>query len=231
MPTTTLPRTPLRALLRAELIGLLERDFVAPGTRVRDTDIAARLGVSRTPVREAMLELARLGLLQADHQRGFRVAPLDAAEVRELGQMLGALEALALRLAPPAAPGTAEELRALLVALEAARGDARRVLDANEAWHARLTRDCPNTRLLVRLAELRLGVRRYVHAYLRDAGRLGLATGGHRRVVEALSRGAREQAATCLEEQLVSGTDELGGWLERRAQAPLGEISRSMAST
>ncbi|HEX5632752.1 MAG TPA: FCD domain-containing protein [Gemmatimonadales bacterium] len=227
----TLSRAPLRSLLRLELLGLLERDFPVPGTRVRDTDLAGRLGVSRTPVREALLDLVRLGLLRADHQRGFRVAPLDAAEVRELGQMLGALEALALRLAPAQPAGTVEELRTLLAALEAARGDARRVLDANEAWHERLVRECPNARLLARLAELRLGVRRYVYAYLTDAGRLGLATGGHRRVVEALGRGEREEAARRLEEQLVSGTDELGGWLERRAQAPLGAISRSIAST
>jgi DNA-binding GntR family transcriptional regulator len=227
-----LPRAPLRTALRVELLAHLEQAAAAPGARLRDTELAAALGVSRTPVREALLDLVRLGHVIADHRRGFRVAPLEPREVRELGQVLGALEALALRLAPAPDAGALRELAALLDALDAARGDAARVLDANEAWHARLIAPCPNGRLREQLGELRLGVRRYVAAYLRDAGRLGLATGGHRRVVASLAAGDATEAARRLEAHLVSGADELAGWLERRAaQAPGGAISRSIRST
>ncbi|MFL5521568.1 MAG: GntR family transcriptional regulator [Gemmatimonadales bacterium] len=214
--------------MRGAIVQLLERgEFV--GTKVRDTALAERLGVSRTPVREALLDLVRTGELVSDHGRGFQVAPLDPAEIRELGQMLGALESLALRLSDPCSPSRLEELERLIFEIESARGDALLVLDRNEQWHLALLEGCPNRLLRARLADLRGATRRYVLAFLRGAGRLGLATGGHRRVLAALRDGAQVAAAAALEEQLVSGTDELAGWLARSAPQALGN-SRSSGS-
>ncbi|HEX5819763.1 MAG TPA: GntR family transcriptional regulator [Gemmatimonadales bacterium] len=222
------PRAPLRAQVRDAILRLLEGGELA-GTRVRDTDLATRLGVSRTPVREALLDLVRTGVLVSDHGRGFRVAPLDPVEVRELGQMLGALEASALRLSAPFSPARLADLERAVAGIDAARGDASLVLDRNEEWHLILLEGCPNRRLRERLADLRGATRRYVLAFLREAGRLGLATGGHRRVLSALQRGDQPAAARALEEQLVSGTDELAGWLARRPPQALGS-SRSSGS-
>jgi DNA-binding GntR family transcriptional regulator len=222
------PRAPLRAQVRDAIVRLLEAGEMAE-PRVRDTELAARLGVSRTPVREALLDLVRTGVLVSDHGRGFRVAPLDPVEIRELGQMLGALEALALRSSAAVAPARLVELGRAIAALDAARGNAPLVLDRNEAWHVALLADCPNRRLRERLAEWRGATRRYVLAFLRGAGRLGLATGGHRRVLEALQAGDQTAAARALEEQLVSGTDELAGWLARSAPQAVGS-SRSSGS-
>ena len=211
---------PLRIEVRTALLQLLEEGAL-PDARLRDTTIAARLGVSRTPVREALLDLVRAGVLRSEHGRGFRPSPLDPIEIRELGQVLGALEALALRMAAPFPPVTLEALERGIEAIEVARGNAGRVLDRNEAWHEALLQGSRNRQLRERLAELRMATRRYVLAYLRGAGRLGLATGGHRRVLAALRADDRERAALILEEQLVSGTDELAAWLERGAgQAP-----------
>jgi DNA-binding GntR family transcriptional regulator len=207
--------------VRVALLQLLEQGEL-DGARLRDTDLAARLAVSRTPVREALLELVRAGALTSDHGRGFRVAPLDPVEIRERGQVLGALEGLALRTSAPAAGPRLEVLERGIAAIDAARGDAGQVLDRNEAWHEALLQGCPNRRLLAHLAELRSATRRYVLAYLRGAGRLGLATGGHRRVLAALRAGEQAAAALALEEQLVSGTDELAAWLARRAPQAAG---------
>ena len=214
-------RVPLRAQVRLAIQQLLERGELE-GPRLRDTDLAARLGVSRTPVREALLDLVRAGELANDHGRGFRVPPLDPAEIRELGQILGALEGLALRVSAPVAAGRLAELEHAIVAIDTARGDALRVLDLNEAWHLALLEGCPNRRLGERLADLRRATRRYVLAFLRGAGRLGLATGGHRRVLAALRAGDQAAAARALEEQLVSGTDELAGWLARGSPQAAG---------
>jgi DNA-binding GntR family transcriptional regulator len=214
--------------VRSAILQLLERGQL-DGARVRDTALAARLGVSRTPVREALLDLVRTGALASDHGRGFRVAPLDPVEIRELGQILGALEGLALRTAAPATPPRLEDLAHAIAAIDAARGDALRVLDLNEAWHVALLEGCPNRRLGERLADLRGATRRYVLAFLRGAGRLGLATGGHRRVLAALEAGDQAAAARALEEQLVSGTDELAGWLARGAPQAAGS-PRSIGS-
>jgi DNA-binding GntR family transcriptional regulator len=222
------PRVPLRTQVRDAILRQLEVDG-AGGSRVRDTDLATRLGVSRTPVREALLELVKSGVLASDHGRGFRVAPLDPVEIRELGQMLGALEATALRLSAPPSARRLADLERMLAEIDAARGDVVLVLDRNEAWHRALLEGCPNARLRAQLAELRAATRRYVLAFLRGAGRVGLATGGHRRVLAALRDGAQAAAAAALEEQLVSGTDELAGWLARTAPQALGS-SRSSGS-
>jgi DNA-binding GntR family transcriptional regulator len=222
------PRLPLRAQVRLAILGLLEEGALPPD-RVRDTALAERLGVSRTPVREALLELVRGGVLLNAHGRGFRVAPLDPGEIREQGQMLGTLAALALRIAPSPTEAGLEGLEAAAAAIDAARGDLRAILDRNEAWHEALLADCPNRRLRARVAELRGSTRRYVLAYLRGAGRVALATGGHRRIVAALRTGDQAAAARVLEEWLVSGSDELAAWLTRGAgQADGG--SRSSGS-
>jgi DNA-binding GntR family transcriptional regulator len=214
--------------VRLAILQLLERGELE-SARLRDTALAARLGVSRTPVREALLDLVHTGVLANEHGRGFRVAPLDPTEIRELGQILGALEGLALRTSASLSAPRLEVLEQGIAAIDAARGEALRVLDLNEAWHVALLGGCPNGRLRERLADLRGATRRYVLAFLRGAGRLGLATGGHRRVLAALCAGDQAAAARALEEQLVSGTDELAGWLARGAPQAAG-IPRSTGS-
>ena len=197
-------------------------DGTLPDARIRDGAVAALLGVSRTPVREALLELCAAGVLVNLHGRGFRAARLDPGEIRELGQILGALEALALRLTPPPSPERLALLARGAAAIEAARGDVRQVVARNEEWHRTLVEGCPNARLVARLVELRAVMRRYVLAYLTGAGHLGLSTGGHRRVLEALESGdgSGSAAARVLEQWIVSGTDELAGWFARdEAQA------------
>ena len=84
VPAETLPR---RALLREDVLARLRDAIVdgtlAPGEQLRDGDLAAWLGVSRTPVREALLELGRAGLVRAVPGRSTAVAPVDAAAVRD----------------------------------------------------------------------------------------------------------------------------------------------------
>ena len=214
--------------MRAAIVRLLDEGPPAH-TRLRDTSLAATLGVSRTPVREALLDLTRAGVLVSDHGRGFRVAPLDPVEIREQGQMLGALEGLALRIAAPFAPARLEALEQAVAAIDAARGNVGLVLDRHEAWHLALLEGCPSRRLRERLVELRGTTRRYVLAYLAGAARLGLATGGHRRVLALLRAGDQGAAARALEDWLVSGTDELAGWLARGPAQAEGN-SRSSGS-
>ncbi len=84
-------RTPLRNEVYREILERIYRGDLPAGTRVRDTVLAAQLGVSRTPVREALLRLSREGVVDADMGRGFTVGRLDPAEMRETGAILSAL--------------------------------------------------------------------------------------------------------------------------------------------
>ena len=93
-----LSRTPLRDHVYLELLQRVQKGTLPPGSRIRDTEIARELGVSRTPVREALIRLAREGALQAEVGRGFRVRSLETAELLEVGAILAGLEPLALDL-------------------------------------------------------------------------------------------------------------------------------------
>ena len=185
---------------------------------MRDTDIAAQLGVSRTPVREALLRLSREGALENAVGRGFRVRPLDPEEFREIGAILGGLESLALKLAPAPTPDRLDRLRALDQTLEQTRGDLARCLDLDDEWHKALLEGCPNRRLLDLIGSLRQVTRRYLAAYLRDAGRLSLSTLPHTRILQAFREGGRDSAATAFDQQWTKGVTELEAWLVKASR-------------
>ena len=188
-------RVPLRDEVYRQVLDRIHRGDLAAGARLRDTDLASQLGVSRTPVREALLRLAREGVLDSSMGRGFRVRPLDASELQEVGVILGALESLALRISTEPSPDRLDRLAELDRRLEHTRGDAAACLDLEDEWHRVLLEGCPNRRLLDLIASLRQVPRRYLAAYMRDAGRLSLSTVPHSKIVHALREGGRDSAA------------------------------------
>src|SRR5512143_1929987 len=143
-----LTRTPLREEVHRRILQRIQSGDLPPGSKLSDQALAGQLGVSRTPVREALLRLARDGVLESTMGRGFRLPPLDRTELREVGAILPSLEALALRLSPPATPAQLERLAEVDRAIETTRGDVSRCLDLEDEWHAILLAACPNRRLL-----------------------------------------------------------------------------------
>jgi DNA-binding GntR family transcriptional regulator len=186
---------------------------LSPGARIRDTQVAEQLGVSRTPVREALLRLAREGVLEADMGRGFSVRHLDAAEMRETGAILASLECLALRLSDQLSSERLARLGEIDRQLAATRGDADRSIALDEEWHRTLLEGCPNRRLLAMISELWHVPRRYMRAFLREAGRVTLSTQHHARIVEALRRSDLETARERFSHHWERGIEELGAWI------------------
>jgi DNA-binding GntR family transcriptional regulator len=209
-------RVPLRDEVYQRILTQVQRGDLAAGSRVRDVALAAQLGVSRTPVREALLRLAGEGVLDTALGRGFRVRPLDPAELRDVGQILGALESLALRVSPAPAEPRRGRLVDLDRRLEQTRGDPSRSLDLEDDWHRALLEECPNQRLLELIFSLRQIPRRYLAAYMREAGRPGLSTLPHAKILQALADGGPDSGASVFEQQWKKGVAELIGWTERR---------------
>src|SRR3569623_316123 len=90
--TTSRIRERLETALREMVVtGALE-----PGGKLNERVLAGRLGASRTPLREALLQLEREGLIRSDLRRGFTVEPLSAQEVREVYPMNACLDCLAV---------------------------------------------------------------------------------------------------------------------------------------
>lgn len=210
-----IPRVPLGDEVYRQVLQRVQRGDIPAGARIRDVSLATQLGVSRTPIREALLRLARDGVLENTVGRGFRVRPLDPAELREVGAILGSLEALALRLSPEPSPERLARLRELDRKLEQTRGDASQCLDLEDEWHRVLLEECPNRRLLDLIASLRQVPRRYLAAFMRDAGRLSLSTLPHVKILEALRDGGRASGATVFEQQWHRGVAELELWTAR----------------
>jgi DNA-binding GntR family transcriptional regulator len=202
-------RAPLRDQVYLELLQRIHRGDLPAGSRVRDATIAAQLGVSRTPVREALLRLARDGVLEALAGRGFRVRPLDPEELLEVGTILGVLEPLALELTDDFPPQRLDRLGELVRQLERIRGDISRCIELDDEWHRTLLEGCSNQRLLQLIVTLRQIPRRYLHAYLQEAGRVSLSTVYHARIVDSLRQGDRASAAQLLQRQWKRGVEEL----------------------
>jgi DNA-binding GntR family transcriptional regulator len=169
-----------------------------PGLRLTETDLAARFGVSRTPVRQAIARLESEGLLTHEPRRGLAVTRPDHAQVIELYVMREILEGAAARLA--AQHATETELSALeeLVAAEpAAFGDARRLSEINLRLHGLIYLAARN-RYLLRSLEQLAATMALLPSLLARGDRAEAAHAEHRLLLGALHRrdgAAAEDAA------------------------------------
>jgi DNA-binding GntR family transcriptional regulator len=126
------------AILREAIVSLR----LAPGHPISENELAAELGVSRTPVREAIIRLAGEGLVEVYPQRGSVVSRISVRDVREAQFIREALERAALPHAVGRlGPATAAALDEILAEQRSAHaaGDVARFLAADEALHRALT--------------------------------------------------------------------------------------------
>ena len=204
-----LDRTALRDRIYAVLRQEIVEGRLAPGAVVRDTEVAARLGASRTPVREALVRLSAEERLENAVGRGFRVPALTRREIEEVHPLIERLEPLALELSPPLTKGRARELAVSLRRLERAGADARRRNALDAEWHRLLIGACPHPRLLRYVEDLRDALRRYELAYLQDQEDMELSIEEHGAIAAAYERGDRAEALELLRRHWHRGKDEL----------------------
>jgi DNA-binding GntR family transcriptional regulator len=183
------------------------RQEIDPTRSVGETALSERLGFCRTPVREALLELERQGLVSSRRGYGFVVTPLNLREAREVYPMIWSLESLALAQSGPISKATANKLRRLNQDLATAQGAYDRVtLDSR--WHTLLISECRNRRLVTMVDELKQTVRRYEYAYLKVAGLKEKSTLEHDAIVEAFGSDPKH-AADLLERHWREGMREV----------------------
>lgn len=156
-----------RSLLRDDVFGRLRNAIVdgtfAPGEQLRDTDLATWLGVSRTPVREALLRLAQGGLVVSHPGRSTIVSTLDLSAERDARGVVAAMHELAVRESVPNLTATditgmREANRHFGVAIE--QGDVDAALRADDDLHAVPVRASDNRALAAVLDQFTPVVRR-----------------------------------------------------------------------
>ncbi|HYJ28477.1 MAG TPA: GntR family transcriptional regulator [Nocardioides sp.] len=164
---------------------------LAPGEVVRDTELAAWLGVSRTPVREALLRLGGTGLVRAAPGRSTVVAEIDLDEVRQAHAVVATMHRLAVAEAVAhLAPGDLDAMRRANERFAAAldRGDADAALAADDDFHAIAVDLSGNRALATVLDQFGPVVRRLER--LRFASHAGAESVSlHDRLVEACAAG------------------------------------------
>jgi DNA-binding GntR family transcriptional regulator len=178
-------KRPLREQIRDEVLARLVRGEYAIGSRINEGKLADDLGVSRTPLREALANLALEGILELRPNRGYWLSPVTADEVRETYPILGSLEVLALRSSDPVQL-FAHAPRLMEVADDMSGSDPGTAGAKDDEFHTELLRFCPNQRLLQLIRSQKTVVHRYELAYFYEPGRVEESIAQHRRIVAAL---------------------------------------------
>lgn len=174
---------------------------LSPGDRLEEQALAARFGVSRTPIREALFQLSASGLVEQKPRRGAIVAVIGPRRLLEMFEVMAELEALAARQATRRA--TERDLAALVEVQRdseaaAAAGDADAYYYLNERFHALIRETSGNAFLAEQAEALHKRLKPYRRLQLRARGRLRASLEEHERVLEAMKRGEAERAATLM---------------------------------
>jgi DNA-binding GntR family transcriptional regulator len=203
------PRTNrLRQKLHSTLLHWIVSGELEAGKPVKESRLAAELKVSRTPLREALLQLEGEGFVRSDERRGFSVERMSPRELGELYPMIWTLEGLALRSNAVCAHLPVEDLQWINFELAKTR-NILRALQLDTRWHEQLTGQSRNTRLNETLAALRMALRRYERVYMSDARLVLESAAQHDAIIRALKERDIERAIKGVEENWRFGMEVL----------------------
>ncbi len=214
IPRQNLSEEVYRVLWRMIVHGELE-----PGSKVVEEEVASALGVSRTPVREAMQRLELEGLLATSPGQTSIVTPPTLEGLEEAYPVIAALEGLAVRLATPNL--TEDDLRRLEELAEAMaqhgeRGEIEELMEADLQFHGLLHERARNRRLRRITNELRRQMERFEYAFFSMPSALQASLERHRQFVKTLKRRDPAAAQQALERQWDLGRLALREMLEGR---------------
>jgi DNA-binding GntR family transcriptional regulator len=142
-------RKPLRTDVQEEVLDRLITGRLAPGERINESRLSADLGISRTPLREAMIGLQQRGFLVGAMGRGFLVPPLSRRGIGEVLAVLALLEPEAIRLAGRPAAAVQVELGNVISRARLEPSEATRTAHRFYEFHRFLLQSCPNVQLRI----------------------------------------------------------------------------------
>lgn len=214
-------RIQARPNISVELANIL-RDMIfdgdlAAGERINEVHLASRLGVSRTPLREALSMLCTESALESIPRRGFFVRPLSLREFEQIYPIRPLLDPEALRLSGiPSKEGIAS-LERLDHQLRTEK-DRKKRISLDDKWHLELIANCRN-QVLIKLIKQFMGrFRRYGLVFSGEQKIVETSTTEHREIIKALKQGKLDSACEWLHRNLSSDKQSIVEWLAQRDQ-------------
>jgi DNA-binding GntR family transcriptional regulator len=207
-PRTATAASRIYSDLRSELVSLQRR----PGEAISEAEIALSFGVSRTPVREAILKLSDEGLLEIFPQSGIFVSRIPIDALPEAIIIRKALEETTARLAAERA--TSSQILALRSVLErqreaSAAGDSETFHQADELFHATIAEVAGYPGIWKFIQQVKIHVDRYRRLTLPQPGRIPKVITEHEAIVTAIEAHEPERARRAMEAHLESLLDNI----------------------
>ncbi|MFC5791617.1 GntR family transcriptional regulator [Agromyces tardus] len=203
-------RKNLRSQVREELLARMRNGLVRPGEGINEVQLAAELGVSRTPLREALIALESEGQISSENGKGFRFVPLSAREFEELAPVMATLESLALELSP------LDELRSIGTRLTRLSADFDQevvehalVVTKDDEWHGIMLSACPNQRLLDVIASVRGAFHRYESLLVPNDVMIERVAAEHAEIARHLADGDVAAASVALKANWMNGMQRI----------------------
>ena len=188
---------PLRDVVFNTLRQAILKGELKPGERLMEIALAERLGVSRTPIREAMRKLEQEGLVVMIPRRGAQVANITEKDLNDVLEVRIALENVAIEKA--CARMTEEEMRRLWLAAKEfehtiAEGNLVKLAEADVAFHEVIYQASDNKRLIQVLNNMREQIYRYRVEYLKREEAHPQLIAEHAAIIEYISKGEKKAA-------------------------------------
>ena len=196
---------PLRDVVFKTLRQAILKGELEPGERLMEIQLAERLGVSRTPIREAIRKLELEGLVLMIPRRGAEVAKISEKNLRDVLEVRRSLEELAIDLACQRIQE--EELETLREAQKefaaaVAAGDAMEIAQTDEKFHEIIYSGTGNQKLMQILSNLREQMYRYRLEYIKDANKRQILLLEHEQILKALSLRHVQEARLAVREHI-----------------------------
>ena len=177
---------------------------LTPGTRLDETELSHRFKVSRTPIREALMQLASVGILEARPRRGAIIPQLTPQRMTGMFEVMAELEAMCGRLAARRmSPAEHKELVAAHQACGAVLDSPDDYYYQNEKFHHVIYAGSHSSFLAEQVSALRRRLRPYRRLQLRVRNRLGNSFAEHQRIVDAILAGNADVTAEQLRQHVL----------------------------
>ncbi|OLT55284.1 hypothetical protein BJF89_16155 [Corynebacterium sp. CNJ-954] len=202
---TLAPRRSIRETVTSTLRGAIIAGEMTPGEVYSAPTLAAQFGVSPTPIRESMVDLAREGLVEPVRNKGFGVTQPSPRELNEIAKIRLLLEPPSVRDITPLVPESCfPELRDMAQSIvnAAVQGDLVRYLDSDRTFHLRLISFTENAELSSIISDLRNRTRLFGLKDLSEAGLLVDSAQEHHAILDALESRDAGAAETAMKDHI-----------------------------